>query len=125
MHIFGDKFFTSAIVGGIAPIAVGLAKAIKLKNSTDKVWCFLGCMGVRCGISIESIVYSLGHDLPVTFIIENNNLSVRTDTKDSWGNKYDHLQDIKQLANVRYYEYKRRYNHAGPHLNGDSRKVLF
>ena len=125
MHIFGERFFTSAIVGGIAPIAVGVAYALKKQGSKDHVWCFMGCMGVRCGIAIESIMYSLGHNLPITFIIENNNLSVRTDTRDSWGNNYDHLKELRKLPNVKYYEYKRKYNHAGPFLNGDSRKVLF
>lgn len=113
MHIFDDKFFTSAIVGGIAPIAVGVAKALQLKNSKDRVFAFLGCMGANCGISVESIKYSLGHDLPVKFIIENNNLSVRTDTRNSWGKNYDHLQDLRKLSNVIYYEYTRLWPHAG------------
>lgn len=125
MHVYDKNFFTSAIVGGIAPIAVGLGQAIKLKNGFNKVWCFLGDMGASCGISVESIVYSLGHDLPITFVIEDNNLSVRTITREAWGSKYTILDYLKTLPNVYYYTYVRKYNHAGPYASGDSRKVLF
>ena len=105
MHVFDDKFFTSAIVGGIAPIAVGLAWSLKHSKSKNKVWCFLGDMGAMTGIARESMRYAQGHDLPVNFIIEDNGLSVETDTLDAWGrgNKNKTLK----------YEYKRKYPHAG------------
>ena len=38
-------FYTSAIVGGILPIAVGTALGLKYKNSRGKVWCFVGGYG--------------------------------------------------------------------------------
>jgi len=105
MHIFGDKFFTSAIVGGIAPIALGVAQALKMKNSPDKVWCFLGCMGASGGLAQECIRYASGHELPIMYVIEDNNLSVRADTRDTWG---------KGKANVvTAYKYTRKFPHAG------------
>ena len=36
------KFYSSSIVAGIIPIAIGVAKAIKLKSSKRRVWCFIG-----------------------------------------------------------------------------------
>ena len=105
MHIYGDKFFTSAIVGGIAPIAVGIALALQRQKSTNKVLCFLGDMGASTGIARESITYAEGHDLPVLFIIEDNGLSVATDTKEVWGTK-NKSKTIK-------YEYERFYPHSG------------
>lgn len=105
MHVFGKRFFSSAIVGGIAPIAVGVAVALKKKNSTDRVWCFLGDMGVSTGIARESITYAEGHDLPIIFVIEDNGLSVRTNTRDVWGKA-----DVRKTMR---YKYKRKWPHAG------------
>jgi len=105
MHVFDDKFFTSAIVGGIPSIAVGVAWALKKKRSKHQVFCFVGCMGSRCGITMESINYATGHDLPIMFVIEDNDLSVRTCTSESWGKC--------KMNRTLSYKYKRKYPHAG------------
>ena len=99
MNITGDKFFTSSIVGGIAPIAVGLAMA------GERVWCFIGDMAATCGIVVESIRYASGHSLPVTFVIEDNGISVTTPTKEVWGTKN---KDV-----VIKYKDETEYPHAG------------
>lgn len=105
MHIYGNKFFTSSIVGGIAPIALGVAWALKMKKSSHKVWCFIGDMAGESGIVYESIKYAKGHNLPVRFVIEDNSYSVRAKTKEIWGR-----QRVK--VNTRY-KYKRHFPHAG------------
>lgn len=125
MHIFDDHFITSAIVGGIAPIAVGLAWAIKQQKSNERVFVFSGDMGINVGVTLESVYFCLGHKLPVTFIIEDNGLSVSSDVKTILGENYSHINYLKKLKNVEYYRYKRQYNHAGAFLDGDKRKVLF
>jgi TPP-dependent pyruvate/acetoin dehydrogenase alpha subunit len=126
MHVYGDRFFTSAIVGGIAPIAVGTAYALKLKMSKDRVWCFLGDMGASTGIAMESMRYACGHDLPITFVIEDNGLSVRTDTLESWGCKNCRISNCNLIGKkCQRYEYVRKYNHAGYGLNGEKGWVLF
>lgn len=117
MTPYADKFFTSAIVGGIAPIAVGIALALKKNKSKHKVWCFLGDMGFSGGIAYESIKYAQGHDLPVIFVVEDNGLSVITDTQKVWG-KGKKNKVIK-------YKYKRKYNHAGAFKQGEKGWVLF
>ena len=43
------KFFTSSIVGGIIPIALGTALAIKIKKKKNKVWVFIGDMTYETG----------------------------------------------------------------------------
>ena len=106
MHIFDDKFFTSAIVGGIAPIALGVAKAIAMTNSQEKVWCFLGCMAASGGLANECIKYAIGWDLPITYIIEDNDMSVRACTRAVWGVRRGQNKLLK-------YQYKRTYPHAG------------
>ena len=123
MHIYDDTFFTSAIVGGIAPIAVGIGWALKQQDSEAIVHCFLGDMGASTGIAMESIRYVCGHKLPVQFYIEDNGLSVRTDTQEVWGCK-----DCGAMFDVCYpdgrcrkiYKYNRKYPHAGI-----GKKVLF
>ena len=109
MHVFDKRFFTSAIVGGIAPIAVGVAMALKKKNSRSRVWCFLGDMGASTGIAHESIKYAKGHNLPITFVIEDNGLSVRAITKQTWGMNGGTFTQAKKV----HYIYKRKYPHAG------------
>ena len=105
MNIYDDKFFTSAIVGGHVPIAVGTALALKMKGSSDKVWCFMGDMAATTGIVKESIRYAEGFELPITFVIEDNGLSVNTPTETVWGDGIENK--------VITYDYKRNYPHSG------------
>jgi hypothetical protein len=48
-----SKFYASAIVTGTLPIALGVAKALKLQKSENKVWVFLGDMAFESGIFYE------------------------------------------------------------------------
>jgi len=114
MHVFGKKFFTSAIVGGIAPIAVGVAYALKKKKSKNRVWCFLGDMGASTGLAMECMRYACGHDLPIVFIIEDNGISVKTDTLESWGCKGCNFKNCNYIGKkTKAYKYERKYPHAG------------
>jgi len=117
MHVYGDRFFTSSIVGGIAPIAVGVALALKMKRAKNKVFCFIGDMAAETGIVSESIKYSRRHDLPIIFVIENNFLSVKTKTQDVWG-QFDRENSTR-------YDYKRIWNHAGCGKDGETSFILF
>jgi TPP-dependent pyruvate/acetoin dehydrogenase alpha subunit len=106
MHIFDERFFTSAIVSGVAPIALGVAKALVMKHSTNKVWCFIGDMAASGGLVHECIKYAEGWDLPITYVIEDNHCSVRACTEEVWGKRQGKNKVIK-------YSYKRTYPHAG------------
>lgn len=100
------KILCSGIVGGIAPIAVGLAWAIKDRQEPGiEVHCFLGDMSAQSGIVHEAMKYAAGHDLPVRWIIEDNGTSVCTDTKASWGTRVG--------SQVTYYDYKLSRPHSG------------
>jgi pyruvate dehydrogenase E1 component alpha subunit len=102
------KFFTSAIVGGIVPIALGTALAIKLKNSNEKVWCFIGDMAGEMGIFHEALKYACRNDLPIKFVIEDNGISVDTPTQKSWGEC-----NIDFNSKLIKYKYTRIYPHYG------------
>ena len=80
-----QRVICSAMVGGIAPIALGLAWAAKRKGSDEQVWCFVGDMAAASGIVHECARYARGHGLPLRFVVEDNGKSVATDTEESWG----------------------------------------
>ena len=101
------KVISSAIVGGIIPIALGLAWAEKRKTNPHQVWCFIGDMTSWTGAFHEALQYSSGHDLPLNFVVEDNNKSVCTDTGAVWG---PHRAKSKS---VRYFEYTLPFPHAG------------
>lgn len=106
------KIITSAIVGGQVPIAVGIAFAQKLTNSSQHVWCFIGDMTSETGIVQTSIRYAEKHELPITFIVEDNELSVLTNTRKVWATntlRYQETDSIKVIS----YRYKNSYPHAG------------
>lgn len=106
------KIYSSAIVGGSIPIALGVAWAIKLKNRKEKVFCFMGEMTSETGIAHECIKYSTNHDLPIIFIIEDNEKSVMTDTRLTWKMKKMSYEKTKQ-KNIIYYKYSNKYPHSG------------
>lgn len=103
------RFFTSAIVGGCLPIAVGVAAALKRKREPVKVWCFLGDMAETTGIFHEAHRYACGQDLPITFVVEDNGLSTNTPTKECWGKHW--MGKPRTLKTIRY-EYKRTWPHV-------------
>jgi len=112
------NIISSAIVGGNGPIAVGLAKSIKDKKEDRKVWCFVGDMSFYTGSIQESIRYSEVHDLPITFVVADNGLSVETPTKACWGNSIKELSE--NSPKCLYYSYVNVFPHAGI-----GEKVLF
>ena len=82
-----QKIYSSAIVGGILPIAVGMALSLKRKKTKNKVYCFIGDMTSETGIAHECIKYSINKNLPIHFIVEDNGKSVCTNTKNTWSLK--------------------------------------
>ena len=112
------KFYSSAIVGGIIPIALGTAKALKMKqddalnkkyykDNRRRVWCFIGDMTFETGVFHESYKYAKNFNLPLQFVVEDNNLSVHTPTDVAWNGRQDVPNDII------YYRYENGYPHHG------------
>lgn len=81
------RVLCSAIVGGICPIAVGIAWGIKKRNADETVHVFIGDMTAETGIYHESAKYAARHRLPVHWVIEDNGKSVMTDTQQVWGSR--------------------------------------
>jgi TPP-dependent pyruvate/acetoin dehydrogenase alpha subunit len=107
------RIFSSAIVGGNIPIAVGIGMAIKRRGGSERVHCFIGDMTAETGIAHECIKYCTNHDLPLRFIIEDNGISVCTDTKKTWGIGEASSGGNKSESNVVRYKYDLGYPHSG------------
>jgi pyruvate dehydrogenase E1 component alpha subunit len=103
---------SSAIVGGIVPIAVGVAMGIKQRGEDSRVHCFMGEMTAESGIAHECMKYSRNHDLPIRFIVEDNAKSVCTDTRETWNQPRLSFEDSTD-PRVVYYRYQTKYPHAG------------
>ena len=94
------RFFTSAIVGVILPIAVWVA------STGAKVWCFVGDMTAKCGVFHESDAFARGHDMDLQIVVEDNGMSTNTPTHYAWGSPMLRLEPRK-------YHYKREWPHVG------------
>jgi len=103
------NFFCSAIIGGTPAIAAGIAWALKRKGSKQKVWCFIGDGTEDNGHTYEAVRYAEGFDLPVTFIIENNNRSVESTNEERWGKAAEYEWNSPHVIK---YHYEITYPHA-------------
>jgi len=101
------NFYSSAIVTGVLPIALGTAIGLKRQKSKQKVWCFVGDMTFETGIFYEVHKYARNFDLPLHFVVEDNKVSTQTPTKATWNKTKDVPDDVV------YYEYRSKYPHYG------------
>lgn len=105
------NFYASSIVGGIIPIALGAAMGLKYQSFHNKrekkVWCFIGDMTMETGVFHEAHKYATNFDLPIQFVVEDNDLSVHTPTSAAWKKK------MSIPSNVIYYSYNMYYPHHG------------
>jgi pyruvate dehydrogenase E1 component alpha subunit len=99
------RIYSSGIVGGQLPVGLGIAQAIKLRKDKNKVWAFCGDMAARMGVFHECSEYAMGQDLPIEFIIENNQRSVQSPTSLVWG--------MGKEKKVREYVFTPTYPHHG------------
>jgi pyruvate dehydrogenase E1 component alpha subunit len=101
-----QRVISSAIVGGILPIGLGIAASIKRQMGRERVWCFIGDMTAKTGIFNECVRYADGHDLPIRFVIEDNGKSVQTPTQETWGHPHP-------ANRIRLIKYDLPWPHAG------------
>lgn len=104
LHFPEYRFMSSAIMGGMLPIACGLAAG------GEKVWCFVGDMSFTTGAYYDAQQFVQCNRLPVKFVVENNDLSTNTPTLVAWGPYAYVVQNLPQHS----YHYKRTTNHYQP-----------
>lgn len=106
-----QRVLCSAIAGGMVPVAVGLGMAIRCAERAERVWCFVGDMVARSGIFYEATEYAWNFRLPVTWVVEDNGVSVVTNTRQAWGSTGEVLDARSEI--VRGYPYTLPWPHAG------------
>lgn len=104
------KFYCSGILCGTLPIATGVAMAIKRRSLLNHVWVFLGDAAAELGSFYECVKFSEGHDLPITFIIEDNGVCVGEPTLRPWGKE---VPTKWESTKVLHYKYELIYPHIG------------
>ena len=110
MFIFDKKlnFLTSSILAGTCGMAVGIAHSLKLENSPNKVWCFIGDGAEEEGHFYEAVNFVEGWKLPCKFIVEDNDRSVNANKSQRRG---DFVMSWPSC--VYRYQYTPTYPHAG------------
>lgn len=107
------KLFCSGIVGSLMGVAVGAAWTIKHQGKRGHVFLFCGDMSAETGIFHEAVKYATNFDLPVTFVVCDNGVSVMTNTRDTWGNQDPWFSGTRFESKIRYFEYSNAYPHSG------------
>lgn len=122
MFIFDKelRIFQSAILGGCCGIAVGVAMAIQESGEDAKCFIFIGDGAADNGRIYEAAMYATGHDLPIEFIIENNDRQVDTDIPTRRGPHY-WMMGLESPV-ISEYHYKSAWPHGG---SGCSHKITF
>jgi TPP-dependent pyruvate/acetoin dehydrogenase alpha subunit len=108
-----QNIYCSGIVGSLAGVAVGTAWGLKKQNKPGTVYLFTGDMGAECGIFHEAVKYALNFDLPIQFVVEDNGVSVMTETRKTWGSEEPWFVGTKYEKKIIYYKYKNSWPHSG------------
>jgi pyruvate dehydrogenase E1 component alpha subunit len=75
---------TSAVVGTGIPVATGYALTQKMKKTGNIVVCFLGDGATEEGCFYESLNFAGLHQLPILFVVENNNFAIHEPIEKRW-----------------------------------------
>lgn len=81
-HIHYKNFYTNGIQGGIVPNAVGMALADKINGNDSNVVVFLGDGTLGQGVIYEAFNIASIYEIPVVFVIEDNQYAMSTRRSD-------------------------------------------
>lgn len=107
------KMLCSGIVGSLMGVAAGVAWSLKHQGKKGRVFLFCGEMSAETGIFHEAVKYVCNFDLPVTFVVCDNGVSVMTDTRLVWGSPDPWFKDTKFERKIIYFKYANGYPHSG------------
>ena len=98
INMFGHDGF----MGSNACIGVGACFSSKKPTII-----FIGDAAVEEDYVLASLSWIAKKNLPILFVVEDNNLSTNTPVDETWGGKRDRPSDVI------YYQYERVYPHHG------------
>lgn len=77
-HLQWRNFYSNGVLGGIVPIATGMALAEKLKGNDAVVIVFLGDGALGQGVVYESLNMASLWGAPILYVLENNRIAQTT-----------------------------------------------
>ena len=80
-HFRYKNFFNNGITGGLIPIGVGIAHAMKIMNKDGIVVSFLGDGAMNEGYVMEAFNLAGVYKVPILFVLENNKYAMSTRTE--------------------------------------------
>lgn len=108
-----QKVLCSGIVGSLMGTATGVAWSLKKQGSKGRAFLFCGDMSAETGIFHEAVKYAYNFDLPVTFIVCDNGVSVMTNTRETWGSQEPWFKNTPYEKKIIYFKYTNGYPHSG------------
>ena len=108
-----QKVLCSGIVGSLMGTAAGVAWSLKNQGKKGRAYLFCGDMSAETGIFHEAVKYVHNFDLPATFIVCDNGVSVMTNTREIWGNPEPWFKGTRYEKNIIYFKYTNGYPHSG------------
>ena len=70
-------------------------------------------MTAETGAFEECVKYSDNHNLPIIFVVEDNNKSVCTDTRKTWNSERRSYGHFLAKGRALHYGYESKWPHAG------------
>lgn len=108
------NFYCSGIVASLFGVAVGVAYKLKKEGSSRRVFCYVGDMASFTGTFHESAEYANNWNLPINWLLGDNNLSVMTDTKQTWNKTAkERIAQSPYRNKIDYFQYKNIWPHSG------------
>jgi len=86
----------------------------------EHVWCFIGDAAGESGIFYENAKYAEYNQLPITFVVECNNLATNSPTGETWGIPHEHHTGIHYHGWLYGGIYHYCYTRTCCHINVDS-----
>ena len=77
-HLHWRNFYSSGVLGGVAPIAAGVALAEKIKESDAITVAFVGDGTLGEGVLYEALNMASLWSVPILFVLENNRIAQTT-----------------------------------------------
>ncbi len=99
-HLISENFYSNGIQGGMSPIAVGVSHVLK-KNSKNIAVIHIGDGTLGQGILYEAFNLAGIFNLPILFVLEDNEIAQSTATKDF---KLNELQNRIKGFSLKYFE---------------------
>lgn len=96
--------YTSNILANNLAVATGLALSLVVKKESNVVWAVTGDGAIEEGTFFESLIIAAAIDLPVIFVVENNQWSLGSKVEER--RKKINLKNIGEGLGIKYFSFK-------------------